>query len=123
MGLRAAPQIEVPRIAIHDLKSMIDQRATVLILETQFRENWRRGETASIGAITDRTGATRNEQPLTRSENVPNLAVHWTARAAPFPDFVRKSTGLTIYESLWKPWLLLTAIVRHTKKEIDPSVA
>jgi len=111
MGLRAAAQIEVPRITIHELKSMIDQRATVLILDTQFRENWRRGETASIGAITDMTGATRNAQSLARSESVPNLAVHRTARAVPFYDFVRKSTGLTIYESLWKPWLPLTAVV------------
>lgn len=41
MGLRAAAQIEVPRITIHDLKGMIDQRATVLILDTQLRETMR----------------------------------------------------------------------------------
>jgi hypothetical protein len=41
MGLRAAAQIEVPRITIHGLKGMIDQRATVLILDTQLRETMR----------------------------------------------------------------------------------
>jgi hypothetical protein len=41
MGLRAAAQIEVSRITIHDLKGMIDQGATVLILDTQLREMMR----------------------------------------------------------------------------------
>jgi rhodanese-related sulfurtransferase len=37
MGGRPAAQIEVPRITIHELKGMIDQGASVLILDTQPR--------------------------------------------------------------------------------------
>jgi hypothetical protein len=41
MGSRAAAQIEVPRITINELKSMVDEGATVLILDTQLRETRR----------------------------------------------------------------------------------
>jgi hypothetical protein len=34
VGVRAAAQSEVPRITIHELKGMIDQGASVLILDT-----------------------------------------------------------------------------------------
>jgi rhodanese-related sulfurtransferase len=35
IGVRAAAQIEVPRITIHELKGMIDQGENVLLLDTQ----------------------------------------------------------------------------------------
>ncbi len=76
MGSRAAAQIEVPRITLHKLKGMIDQKETALIFDTQLSEKWSRGKTASIGAIINMTGTPRNAQSLARNKNVPNLAVH-----------------------------------------------
>ncbi len=46
---RAAAQIEVPRITIHELKGMIDQGVSVLILDTRPRAIFEKGHI--MGAI------------------------------------------------------------------------
>ena len=43
IGARAAAQIEIPRITIHELKGMIDQGESVLILDTQPKAIFEKG--------------------------------------------------------------------------------
>ena len=46
IGARAAAQVEIPRITIHELKALIDRGESVLILDTQPKAIFEKVQTA-----------------------------------------------------------------------------